>query len=198
MNHLDRIGVILAGGKSTRFGRPKAMVQYQERYFYEASLDALQHHTDQVLIISHPTLTNQFRRNEGIRVIEDDPRYQGCGPLAGIFTAIEKESAYWYLTAPCDTPFLKKEIYDILFSYLDQEPDKKAVIPVVNGRKQPLIGLYHRSCLAPIQSLLEQKRYKVGFLFQLVDTLFVEDKAFEQLHSSFVNINRPEDLSEWT
>lgn len=72
-------GVILAGGESSRFGEPKAFVRYNGKYFYEYSLQALVPFTNQVVIISHPSLTSRFSQDPAVKVTEDIPLFAGKG-----------------------------------------------------------------------------------------------------------------------
>ena len=51
----------------------------------------------------------------------------------------EKSADTWFLVAPCDTPYLKSEVYEILLEYISEDYD--VIIPVVAERQQPLIGL---------------------------------------------------------
>ncbi|WP_017726803.1 molybdenum cofactor guanylyltransferase [Halalkalibacterium ligniniphilum] len=189
-------GVLLAGGASRRFGRPKAFEIYHGFKYYEASLQALQAHCQTIYIVSHPSLKESFERAETVPVIEDLPTYQGRGPLAGLYTVMHTYNSSWYLTAPCDAPLLKSEIYDLLLSHRHLDPQTSAIIPVVNGRRQPLIGLYARSCMPVIQALLDEGTFKVGALFERVRTKFVEDSSLNALSRAFTNINEEKDLQQ--
>lgn len=103
--------------------------------------------------------------------------------------------AEWYLTVPCDTPNVQGEIYERLLAAKDSQA--KAIIPLVQQKRQPLIGLYHSSCLAEIESLLEKQVYKVGALFSEAPTRFVEDSLFEKNPQWFVNVNDYSEYLRW-
>ncbi|WP_413379461.1 molybdenum cofactor guanylyltransferase [Alkalihalobacillus sp. 1P02AB] len=191
---MKRIGVLLAGGESRRYGSPKAFAMLNSKPFYQHSLTCLESFTDKQLIISHPNLVLNFKQNGHKNIYTDKEPYQGLGPLAGIFSAMEYEDSDWYVIAPCDTPYIKESIYQRLIQQLNQpNSDYDVVIPLVNGKRQTLIGLYHIRTKPKIKQLLEEKTLKVGALFQRVNTLFVEDSMFDKDPQSFLNINHIHD-----
>ncbi|WP_100404972.1 molybdenum cofactor guanylyltransferase [Bacillus solitudinis] len=186
MMHKNVRGVLLAGGKSQRFGSPKAMALFQGKPYYSYSLEALKS-CKQTIIVSHPKLTAQFSSLTKLEVIEDIPPYQGCGPLAGLHSAMSSSAAEWFATAPCDTPMIHQVIYDTLLEHIQN--GYSAIIPIVHGKRQPLMGLYHRSCMPIIKDLLDEGLYRVGTLFERVKTSFIEDIRFEENSYWFLNIN---------
>src|SRR5699024_4271560 len=133
------VGVVLAGGQSRRFGSPKAFAKKDGKEFYLHSIDAIKPFVDSIALITNPQLENYFNEKE-VKVILDKPEYQGKGPLAGIYTAMDTFSAEWYMIIPIDVPFIDQQIMKILTDHLDEDVD--AVIPVVSGNIQPLIAIY--------------------------------------------------------
>ena len=73
-------GILLAGGRSTRYGSPKAFAVEQGEYYYERAYAALALVSDPVVIVSLDELQPRFPA--GRLVIADRERYRGCGPLA--------------------------------------------------------------------------------------------------------------------
>ena len=100
------VNVILAGGASRRFGEPKASHMYQGKPLYEHVKKQLL--DGQTIIISHPVLLPFFEARGEQAVWLDDEQMRGCGPLAGIYTAMQKQDADWYLVTACDMPFIRK------------------------------------------------------------------------------------------
>ncbi|KGA96803.1 molybdenum cofactor guanylyltransferase [Alkalihalobacillus alcalophilus ATCC 27647 = CGMCC 1.3604] len=191
---MKTIGVLLAGGESRRYGSPKAFAMLNSKPFYQHSLTCLKAFTNKQLIISHPNLVLNFQQNGHKNIYTDKEPYQGLGPLAGIFSAMAYGESDWYVIAPCDTPYLEATIYKKLIEKLfQQDTEYDAVIPLVNDKRQPLIGLYHRRTKPFIQQLLDERTLKVGALFQRVNTLFVEDSMFDKDPQSFLNINHIHD-----
>ncbi|MEK5443768.1 molybdenum cofactor guanylyltransferase [Fredinandcohnia sp. FSL W7-1320] len=182
------IGVLLAGGESRRFGSPKAFAQFQNKYFYEYAVDALKDNVDQLYIVSHPVLEEQFRNEASISIIQDLPEFQGNGPLAGIFTVMQKTNSDWYVILPCDTPFVTDNLVKQLITFTnDQSID--AIVPIINDRQQPLIAVYHARVAKKIEQLLKDKKLKMTQLLGTCNVKFVTDQDLQLQGMEFENIN---------
>jgi molybdopterin-guanine dinucleotide biosynthesis protein A len=71
------------------------------------------------------------------------------------------------------------------------------VVPRVGELVEPLHAVYAKSCLAPVERLLEQGNLRVDALFDLVKVRYVETDEidrFDPQHLSFFNINTRADL----
>ena len=182
------IGVLLAGGESRRFGSPKAFAQFQNKSFYEYAIDALKDNVDKLYIVSHPVLEEQFRNEASISIIQDLPEFQGNGPLAGIFTVMQKTNSDWYVILPCDTPFVTDNLVKQLITFTnDQSID--AIVPIINDRQQPLIAVYHARVAKKIEQLLKDKKLKMTQLLGTCNVKFVTDQDLQLQGMEFENIN---------
>ncbi|HDX9579556.1 TPA: molybdenum cofactor guanylyltransferase [Bacillus pseudomycoides] len=183
-------GIVLAGGKSRRFGEPKALATWQGKTFIEHSVEALKEVTTDIVVISHPNITNELSHILNVPVVEDIELYKGSGPLAGLLTGMEFIDAVWYIVAPCDTPNVSKEWALELIERADETYE--AIVPLVEGKKQPLLALYHAKVKGRIERLLkEEKRSMQGLLSQCnVQYVTVEERDV------FVNVNTKEEYNE--
>lgn len=186
-----KLGVILAGGKSRRFGAPKAFAEREGKKFYEYSLQALMPHTDSQVIITSAALMDRFTQTSGIglKVYTDQEPFAGKGPLAGLYTAMENERAEWYVTIPIDVPFMEAWVYEALLAYADEQTD--AVIPVT-PRKHPLIAVYNYSIKNQLQENLENEKLSVRELLEKIRVKFVPVNN----EKPFININSQEDFKK--
>jgi len=179
------LGVILAGGKSRRFGSPKAFAKKCGLPFYQYSIDAIKPHTASQLIITSTDLIEQFNGiDPHIKVAVDHSAYQGKGPLAGIYTAMDKVEADWYLTAPVDVPFVKSWVFKRLLEYAEQDVD--AVVAVAASRKHPLIAVYHSSVKNKVKEKLDEEKLSVQHLLESIRVKYVPIEE----EQPFININR--------
>ncbi|WP_139488559.1 molybdenum cofactor guanylyltransferase [Brevibacillus dissolubilis] len=117
------IGIILAGGQSRRFGRPKALAEYNGKFFYEYAVEALEPHVERILLVSQPELTQRYDGDARLTVIEDEPDVRGNGPLAGLYSAMryvggepatdnsgEASKQEWYAVLACDMPQVTADV----------------------------------------------------------------------------------------
>jgi molybdenum cofactor guanylyltransferase len=188
------VGVLLAGGESKRFGHPKAFARFKGRSFWEHSYHAMKEVTDQQMIISHPNLVNRFNEVATCLVLKDDEEVKGKGPLAGIYTAMNNEKAEWYVILSCDVPLITKHTIRSLLEL--RQPNIKAIIPKINGKLHPLIGIYHHSMFSTIEEKLSKYSYKMVSLLDEIDVLYVSEKEIGVDLKIFSNINSQEDYTQ--
>lgn len=187
-----RLGVILAGGQSRRFGSPKPFAEKGGFPFFSYSIHAVQPFTASQMIIAHPELKDEFHKKDpSIKVITDHPAYQGKGPLAGIYTAMETEKAEWYLTVPVDVPFIETRVFENLLTYTAKDID--AVIPVVFGKQHPLIAIYHYSIKRKVKENLDKDKLSVRQLLERIRVKYVPVDN----EKPFININRQTDYEQF-
>ncbi|MFS0654300.1 molybdenum cofactor guanylyltransferase [Bacillus sp. 179-C3.3 HS] len=189
---MNIIHVILAGGASRRFGEPKASYTYKGKPLYVHVKEQMV--GDQVMIISHPSLISFFQARGEQDVWLDDEHVRGRGPLAGIYTAMQKKQADWYLVTACDMPFIRKETAQMLVTYCSPQVD--AVVPQIEGRLQPLFALYHRRSLLFMKECLEENQLAMINLLQKLQVHIVSEEELDVSPNEFHNINRRSDLLE--
>lgn len=189
-----RIGILLAGGESRRFGQPKAFALFKGKPLYAHVFEALQPFMDQLVVVSHPTLVDRFLEDPRLHaVIRDDERYIGKGPLAGLYTVMAQEEADEFFLFPCDTPLVNCDLVQWLINLGETHPDSNGIVPVVGRRLQPLFGLYRKDCLPYLEDLLQSNLLKVKALIDLANLLKVP--ADDLPSSLFVNVNTQDELN---
>ncbi|MEK4670574.1 molybdenum cofactor guanylyltransferase [Niallia sp. FSL R7-0271] len=180
------IGTILAGGQSSRFGEHKAFARRKNKFFYQYSIEALQAITSKIYLVSHPAITDRFIAKE-VTIIQDTPSFQGYGPLAGIYSVMEREQAEWYFVLPIDSPFITHQSMEVLLAHLEDEYE--AIVPIVNEKPQPLISIYNFKIKKKLFSALKIQDLSMNSLLTQLHVKFVEE--FNE--DSFININEQRD-----
>jgi len=77
---------------------------------------------------------------------------------------------------------------------LEQATGADAVVPVVRGYYEPLCAVYRRTCIAPIEDLIERGVLKVSALYEPVRLREVGEELVLQHDPelrSFTNLNVP-------
>lgn len=179
---------ILAGGKSSRMGANKALLELNGKKVIEHVATAVRKVADEVMLITNTPEEFAFLR---LPMFRDD--IQGIGPLGGIYTALQKCTARHCLIVACDLPFLSEPLLRFLSENAGN--DKVFAIDAGNG-VEPLCAVYSKACLPAIAKQMAQKQYKVADLLTKVQARVVRFDASYSFYSShlFYNINTPE---EW-
>lgn len=177
--------VILAGGKSSRFGRDKSLLTVDGRLLLERSLDNWGSLFAEVIIVSESGGKFSFLKD----VKETADIYRGRGPLGGVHAGLKLSSSPWSFVAACDMPHIDKELIAHLCAAVTEE--SKVVLPFHNGHIEPLCGLYHKDCLAAAEKMLAENSNCILDMYDLVPTLFIESE------NCFFNINFPSDAEDF-
>ncbi len=194
----DTVGsaVVLAGGKSSRMGRPKAMLPFGEEPLVALVVRGLAAVFPDVVVVAAP---GQELPELPATLVRDEVAYQG--PVGGIRYGLEAcRSAAAFVTS-CDVPFLDLSLVSHLAARL---PDHDVVVPHWEGRLQPLHAVYRRSVLPLLERQLQRGELRPVFLYDKVRTLTLaedEVRALDPDGWSFFNMNTPEDyeraLARW-
>jgi molybdopterin-guanine dinucleotide biosynthesis protein A len=182
-------GFVLAGGKSTRMGRDKAVITLHGRTLLETSLATLRGVAPEVFILGAPHIYSAY----GAAIPDIFP---GCGPLGGIHAALSRTATRHNLILAVDTPFVSREF----LAYLaDRAIDSSATvtIPEVAGYLEPACTVYTRDFLAIAQAALQRGDHKITPLLPKDRTLVIREAELTRFAFNaemFENLNTPEDL----
>jgi molybdopterin-guanine dinucleotide biosynthesis protein A len=179
---MEAAGFVLAGGRSSRMGRDKALLPYSGRTLLEHVASAVEAAIGNVTVIGPP----ERYTNLGLRVIPDV--VADAGPLGGLVTALRKTRSSWSLLVACDMPNLTSEmLYDIAKSAVDSDAD---AVVCDTGRLHPLCAVYHRRLLPAAESALQKRELRMhDFLATIrVERWPVADPTL------LANLNTPEEL----
>lgn len=191
----DVTAVILAGGMSRRLGRNKALEPFQGEPLIRRVIQRIGQVASNIIIVA----------NDDERVAELDlpghitpviDEYPGKGSLGGIYTGLKAAPTEWAVFCACDMPFPSPRLYRALLSNREAND---AVVPVVDGRPEPIHAAYSRACLGPIREKLTADRLKIsGFFDDVRVRYFTEDRVREIDPDllSFFNINTQQDLEK--
>jgi molybdopterin-guanine dinucleotide biosynthesis protein A len=184
-NHLTAI--ILAGGKSSRMGTDKGLMDFRGKKMIEHVLCVAGAIATEILISSSNAGYSQF----GFPVYEDI--YKNFGPLGGIHSGLSSSHSQWNLVVSCDLPFISREF---LLFLLSQDADGNAIVPVHDKMPEPLCALYNKSALPEIESLILNGELKMKHALQKLNTVYV-DVPKEKFNAAvlFKNLNSPEDIA---
>jgi len=149
-------GLILAGGRSSRMGRDKALIPIQGEPLLHRVGQVAADCCRRVWILSPWPQRYRAVVDPSWRLLtEADP---DRGPLHGLHQGVQQiskipEPPEWILGLACDLPYLQVEILREWGKRLEQLPgDRLAVVPYRDDRWEPLCGWYRLECLSLLES----------------------------------------------
>ena len=179
---------ILAGGRSSRMGTDKALLPLGGENLLQLALRKSKAVSPTPIIVG-----DRERYSIYGEVIED--RFPGCGPLAGIYSALCATQTDLNLVLSVDMPLMTADFL-IWLVQLAAAGAELAFVPEVQGQRQPLCAVYRRAAQGVIEQALKLGELKVDRIFRLIPTRFVkEDELLAAGFSPtiFCNVNTPAD-----
>jgi molybdopterin-guanine dinucleotide biosynthesis protein A len=197
-------GFVLAGGKSSRMGRDKALLEFQGRPMVQSAVEKLHGFCAAVSISGNRDDLSQFA------AIVPENRHE-AGPAAGLEAGLKASALTWALFVPVDVPAVPARLLRAwLGAVLDREREGVRLSYLrANGKKQPTFCLLHKECLEVLTQAVDDGVLKLGVLFERVADSFGEDSVWMVDAESFSgglpeggaepgmwfsNVNTPEDL----
>ncbi|MDB2698895.1 molybdenum cofactor guanylyltransferase [Candidatus Pelagibacter bacterium] len=194
MDHSKILGVVLAGGKSLRFGEDKSQVKLNNKSLIDHILSEILTEFKELLIVSNNSI--EFNKSENISIISDFKN--NLGPLGGVLTAMKwikdnNKDYQWISTFPTDTPFFKKQILKDFHDKINLKNGKLFFIKSNNTRHN-IFGLWSIDLADKLEKDLENGDRKVEDWANKVGVNII-DMQFEK-NDPFFNINTKEDLEK--
>jgi len=184
--------IILAGGRSLRLGRRKAVETICGKSLLERAIEKLRTISSQILVVTSQEQPDLPVACEAEFVVDI---YPGGGPLAGICTGLLASQFPYSIVVACDMPFLNVELLRYMIE-LSEGVD--VVIPRSGkGMIEPLHAIYSRNCINTIRAQLERGHLKISQALDILRVRYVEQeecRKFDPQHLSFFNVNSMLDL----
>ena len=191
---------ILVGGRSSRLGRAKALVELDGRTLLQRAIDVAGDALDppRITVVAGNSL--QFATQA---IVADTPfifdLYENRGPLGGLHAALAYARTSWIFVLACDYPLVSRELIELLAKEVANEYG--AVVPEQeDGRVQPLCAFYRTAAARPVVDEILERPRAIPPLRDVVTQLsprIVKFDAYAHLanaKSLFTNINTPDDL----
>ncbi len=186
---------ILAGGRSMRMGVDKTLLVVDGEPLISRVASIAASACEHTLIVTNrPEQLEDVGLPEGALVVQDEVAYQG--PLGGLATALKNAPDEWVLALAADMPWLSAEVIRALW---DARDGAQVVVPVSEKGPEPLLALYHQSCLGEAQRVLASGRRRLVAMFpalRIVELDVETLRAVDPSLRSLVNVNTPEELAE--
>ena len=190
------LGVVLAGGRSKRFGEDKNQAKLGAKTLLEHTIIKVSAKFNNILVVSNYDL--KINAPDTMKVIPDCIK-GNLGPLVGVLSAmkwIKKNNKLyqWIATFPSDTPFFDESIIDQYKKRINLN-DSLLYFIKSNEKRHNIFGLWSLKLIDTLENDLINNNFrkvedwanKVG-----VKTINIKSKEFDP----FLNINTKDDLVE--
>jgi molybdopterin-guanine dinucleotide biosynthesis protein A len=196
-------GVVLAGGRSSRMGRPKAELEWHGSTLLYRTTALLARTVGGPVVVVRAPGQRLPALPDGVAVVTDP--VEGLGPMQGIAAGLAEVEDRAPLAFVCSTdlPFLHTAFVRRVLRGL-VEPDVDAVLPVARGYRQPLAAGYRTALAGLITKLLGQGNLRPGMLLEHCRVALPDDAAlladtelarYDPELISVLNVNVPDEYA---
>jgi molybdopterin-guanine dinucleotide biosynthesis protein A len=183
--------IVLAGGRSSRMGSPKALLPFAGEPLILHIVRRLQPVFSEIVVVAAP---DQQLPPMPVTIVHDEVAYQG--PVGGIYYGLRAAAGEAAFVTSCDSAFASIPLISYLVA---QRTGYDIVVPRWEGRFQPMLAVYARTILPLLEKQLAAGDLRPVNLFDKVRTRIVNDdeiRYFDPEGSSFFNMNTPGDYEE--
>ena len=183
-------GVVLAGGESRRFGRPKALAEVGGSLLARRCVDTLISAGLSVGIVADPRIGATL----GVRSRPD--LEAGLGPLGGLWTALEwarERGDTGVFLLGCDMPLITPDLIRLV---VERSAGAAVTAPVGPTGPQPLCALYRLACLPEVEKRARSPDRSLHRLLDAVGATLVSSETIATIADPevvFWNVNTEED-----
>lgn len=186
--------IVLCGGRSTRFGSDKGLAFWRGRRLVDHVLAGLPaERAGTILALRRDQERDPWPAASLARDAAGDPE----GPLRGVIGGLEACPTEWAWIVACDQPRIQASLLRTLCSAA--APTTSILVPVWQGRLQPLTGLYRTTAAPMLKQAREAGRWSlIGALEMVGFQRFPEERCrlSDPRGLGFLNVNRLTDLDQ--
>lgn len=200
-------GVILAGGKSSRFDNiNKSFLKINDKYIIDTQFELFKKLFDEIIIVTNDPVA--YLKYDAL-IVSD--LIKNKGPLGGIYTALYYMKGDHSFIAACDMPFLNEKLIrymidnvkrDWIYTVKHPRSTSRSISTSLTEKHldaEPLHSIYSKKCLKTAKNMVLDNKLKISYLFDELKAKAIDIDEVKRLDPdlrSFKNINTEEDLKE--
>jgi molybdenum cofactor guanylyltransferase len=185
--------VVLAGGRSSRFGRDKLTEDIGGRRLLDLAIDAVRPHAAEIVVVVAPDAPPWL--GDDVRVVRDEVAFEG--PLVGLLAGLRAAKGRIVLAVGGDMPTLVPEVVAMLIAPLS-DPEVDAVVLEHEGRPRPLpVAVRTDRAIPAADRLVSKGERRLRALVEDLSTTIVIESDWRRVDPdgrSVRDIDRPSDL----
>jgi molybdenum cofactor guanylyltransferase len=192
----ESAGIVLAGGRSSRMGTPKAALEWHGSTLLRRVVGIVARGVDGPVVVVRAPGQELPALPDGVVVVED--AREGRGPLQGLAAGLAavRDAAPVAYASSTDVPLLHPRFVRRVVAAVDDDVD--VALPHVGGFPQPLAAAYRTALADTVERLIAEDRMRPAFLFEacrvrrLDQAALLDDPALAALDpglDSVLNLN---------
>lgn len=190
-------GLILAGGKSKRFGSDKRFYKLKGKTLFEIACEKISEVCDKNYVISDKDFTVNTINLDGFVILRD--LEEGKGPIMGIYSALLRIHEEGCLAIPVDMPNLTVSF----LKYIKELSNSFDLVVPYSYEPLPLPGFYSKKHLPFLKSALNNEDLSLKSLIihtehnrklKIIKLYFDDIKRFGDPERILININKKDDV----
>jgi molybdenum cofactor guanylyltransferase len=150
----DVNGYVLAGGKSSRMGQDKALLELAGKPLVLLAVEKLRRVCAEVYVLG-----NRPELEVYAPLVRD--LHEECGPLGGIEAALLQSAKEWNLFMAVDMPFLPAEFLDVWVKRVIRQKSARVAMFTVEERPQPALCLLHQEVAQYVRDAVEKGEFRL-------------------------------------
>jgi molybdopterin-guanine dinucleotide biosynthesis protein A len=168
-------GIVLAGGRSSRMGSPKAALDWHGSTLLRRVTGIVARAVDGPVVVVRAPGQDLPALDPAVEVVND--AREGRGPMQGLaagLAAIGGRAAVAYVSST-DVPLLHPAFVRRVIRAFGEDVD--VVLPEIGGYRQPMAAAYRAGLLGTVEELIAADRLRPAFLFERSRVLTLDDRA---------------------
>lgn len=192
--------IILAGGRSSRMGLPKAVLPFGAASILERLIETLTGAFDEIIVVAAPlgdepfSIERMLGDRAGVIVERDDDAF--AGPVGALRRGLARAGGEIVFACSCDLPLLRSELAVAICTMIAGED---AAMPQLGGVLQPLCAAYRRApaitALSAMEAAGERRLRRVAQRLKVRAIDEATLRAIDPDLRSLLNVNTAEDYA---
>ena len=175
---------ILAGGRHTRMGKDKLLLQYKGKCFLEHVCEACREFPEILVSVADKEQYVQFPYS----FVEDEKK--GYGPLEGIYQLLCHTKKEYVFALAADMPCIKAEF---LHAVVTVHQGEDCLVVETEDGLHPLCCIYAKRILPKLENMRAEGVRKPRMLYEQCNVRYISAKELGYPDSIVQNVNTPEE-----
>lgn len=191
-------GIVLAGGRSSRFGSDKLVARVDGERLLDRAVTALAGLVTEIVVVSEPGSTRSLPGGVSVplRIVADAEPFGG--PLVGLLAGVETAREPLVLVAGGDMPSIVPDVLRLMLARLAANDDRQAVVLAARGRRVPLpLAVRTGAATHAARRLLGGGERRLRAVLEELSTLTLEEGEWRPLDpagDTLRDVDLPADL----